>query len=207
MTQRRLFLKLTGTAALLLMLPPVLTRGFAARAQGQDRSATFMRGVADKLVTVVNGPGGEADKKSRMAQIIDQSVDVDGVAQFCLGRHWRDATAEQRAEYQKLFHSVLVNSITGHLGEYQGVKLTIGRTQPHEETDTVASVVERPNNPPANVDWIVSNAGSSPRIVDVVAEGTSLRLTQRSDYAAYLSRNGNNLQALIDAMKQQAQAS
>jgi phospholipid transport system substrate-binding protein len=38
----------------------------------------------------------------------------------------------------------------------------------------------------------------------VVAEGTSLRLTQRSDYASYLSRNNNNVQALIDAMRQQA---
>jgi phospholipid transport system substrate-binding protein len=70
----------------------------------------------------------------------------------------------------------------------------------------VSSSVERPNNAPANVDWIISNAGPSPKIVDVVAEGTSLRLTQRSDYAAYLSHNGNNLQALIDAMKHQAQS-
>jgi phospholipid transport system substrate-binding protein len=38
----------------------------------------------------------------------------------------------------------------------------------------------------------------------VIAEGTSLRLTQRSDYAAFLSRNGNSVQALIDALKQQA---
>ncbi len=27
----------------------------------------------------------------------------------------------------------------------------------------------------------------SPKIVDVIAEGTSLRLTQRSDYASYLA--------------------
>ena len=40
-------------------------------------------------------------------------------------------------------------------------------------------------------------------MVDVIAEGTSLRLTQRSDYAAFLSHNNNNIQALIDAMKQQ----
>ncbi len=37
----------------------------------------------------------------------------------------------------------------------------------------------------------------------MVAEGTSLRLTQRSDYASYLSRNNNNIDALITAMQQQ----
>jgi phospholipid transport system substrate-binding protein len=46
-------------------------------------------------------------------------------------------------------------------------------------------------------------SGGSPKIVDVVAEGTSLRLTQRSDYASYLSQHGNNVDALIAAMKAQ----
>jgi phospholipid transport system substrate-binding protein len=67
----------------------------------------------------------------------------------------------------------------------------------------VATVVERPNNPPTNVDWIISKPTSDPKIIDVVAEGTSLRLTQRQDYASYLSRNNNNIEALINAMRQQ----
>jgi phospholipid transport system substrate-binding protein len=67
----------------------------------------------------------------------------------------------------------------------------------------VSTVVERPNNPPTNVDWVVSNPGSDPKIIDVVAEGTSLRLTQRQDYASYLSHNNNSIDALIDAMRQQ----
>jgi phospholipid transport system substrate-binding protein len=37
----------------------------------------------------------------------------------------------------------------------------------------------------------------------VIAEGTSLRLTQRQDYASYLTRNNNNVDALINAMQQQ----
>ena len=45
--------------------------------------------------------------------------------------------------------------------------------------------------------------GGGPKIVDVVAEGTSLRLTQRDDYASYLARNNDSVQALIDALKRQ----
>jgi phospholipid transport system substrate-binding protein len=41
----------------------------------------------------------------------------------------------------------------------------------------------------------------------VVAEGTSLRLTQRSDYSSYLSHNGNNVDTLISAMRRQVAAS
>ena len=58
----------------------------------------------------------------------------------------------------------------------------------------------RPNNAPNKVDWVVTSSGGAPKIIDVVAEGTSLRLTQRSDYAAFLSRNNNNVGALIEAL-------
>jgi phospholipid transport system substrate-binding protein len=54
------------------------------------------------------------------------------------------------------------------------------------------------------VDWLVSTESGSPKITDLIAEGTSLRLTQRSDYSAFLARNNNSVQALIDALKQQA---
>ena len=43
--------------------------------------------------------------------------------------------------------------------------------------------------------------------MDVVAEGTSLRLTQRSDYASYLTHNGNDVEKLIAAMRRQIESS
>ena len=42
-----------------------------------------------------------------------------------------------------------------------------------------------------------------PKVIDVVAEGISLRLTQRNDYAAVLSRSNNDVGALVAAMRQQ----
>ena len=67
----------------------------------------------------------------------------------------------------------------------------------------VGTVVQRPNAAPTNVRWVVSTATGKPKIVDVVAEGTSLRLTQRSDYSSYLSHNGNNIESLLSAMRNQ----
>jgi phospholipid transport system substrate-binding protein len=200
MPNRRNFLVLI--AASLLPATGRLVRPASAQAGG-GRASEFVQGIGDKLVAVVNGPGSEREKRERLTQIIDSGVDVDGVARFCLGRFWRSASPEQQKRYMELFHQVLVNNITSKLGDYQGVRFTMGRTQQREDTDVVSTVVERPNSPPTNVDWIISSASGSPRIIDVVAEGTSLRLTQRSDYASYLSRNNNNIDALINAMRQQ----
>jgi len=200
MPNRRNLLILTASS--LLAVSGRLIRPALAQAS-PGRASDFIRGIGDQLVAVVNGPGSDREKRQKLTDIIDSGVDVDGVARFCLGRFWRSASPEQQKRYMDLFHQVLVNNITSKLGEYRGVHFTMGRSQRRDDNDVVSTVVERPNNPPTNVDWIISSASGSPRIIDVVAEGTSLRLTQRSDYASYLSRNNNNIDALINAMSQQ----
>lgn len=200
---RRLFLGLAGSGFAFA----AFCRPCDVHAQPAPAGATaFVKSAGDRLVAVINGPGSLQQRQSQLVQIIEIAVDVDAVAKFCLGRFWRTATAEQQKQYTALFHNVLINNITSKLGEYQGVNLTVLQSQAREDTVLVTSLVERPNNPPTKVEWVVSEESGSPRVVDVIAEGTSLRLTQRSDYAAYLSRNSNNIQALIDAMRQQLAA-
>jgi phospholipid transport system substrate-binding protein len=162
-----------------------------------------VKATGEKLVGVINGPGSDADKRAALGKIIDQAVDVDGVARFCLGRFWSRATPDQQKQYLELFRSVLVTNITSKLGQYQGVSFTMGRRREQGEDAAVLTTVLRPNNPPTDVDWIIANPTANPRIIDVIAEGTSLRLTQRQDYASFLSHNGEDINALITAMRQQ----
>jgi phospholipid transport system substrate-binding protein len=201
MPNRRTFLVLTAAS----LLPAAGRLARPALAQAAGGASAFVKSIGDRLVAVVNGPGTNSEKRERLAQIVNSDVDVDGVARFCLGRFRRSASPEQQRSYMQLFHSVLVNNITAKVGEYQGVRFTMGRAQKRDENDVVSTIVERPNNPPTNVDWIISNASGSPKVVDVIAEGTSLRLTQRSDYASYLSHNNNSIDALINAMRQQVE--
>jgi phospholipid transport system substrate-binding protein len=180
--------------------------GGQALAQSADGAAkSFVQQTGNRLVGVVNGPGSARDKRQRLTQIVDQTVDVDGVARFCLGRYWRQASPAQRQRYMAVFHQVLVTNITSKLGEYQGVRFTMGRATPNGDDVAVDTTVVRPHNPPTDVKWLIGNVASDPKIVDVIAEGTSLRLTQRSDYASYLDHNNGSIDALISAMTRQVE--
>jgi phospholipid transport system substrate-binding protein len=198
MINRRNFL----TLATLSVLFPL-----SVRAQSAEKAAAFVKSTGERLVAVVNGPGSISDKRAAMTQIINSDVDVEGIARFCLGRYWKQATPEQQKQYLALFHEVLVTNITSKLGEYQGVTFTMGRSRPQDEEAVVSTTVVRPNNPPTAVDWIIANPSGAAKIIDVVAEGTSLRLTQRQDYGSYLQHNNGNVDALIAAMKSQVSQS
>jgi phospholipid transport system substrate-binding protein len=180
-----------------------LLAGGAVRAQGTDKASAFVKATGEKLVAVVNGPGSADAKRAEMTRILNTAVDVDGIARFCLGRFWRTATPEQQQQYLQLFHEVLVTNVTGKLGEYQGVTFAMGRSTLQDDEAVVSTVVNRPNNPPTAVDWVIADPSGNPKIIDVVAEGTSLRLTQRQDYASYLSHNSGKVEALIMAMRRQ----
>jgi phospholipid transport system substrate-binding protein len=174
-----------------------------AAAQTPAEAGAFMQQTGDLLVQIVNGPGSAAQKATELRNVIDQRVDVDGIAKFVLGRFWRVATARQQEEYLNLFRRVLVISVDSKLGEYKGVSFTMGRTTPTEGGQLVNTVIKRPGQAPANVEWLIQDVKGPPKITDVVAEGTSLRLTQRADYASFIVHNNDNIQALLDAMKKQ----
>jgi phospholipid transport system substrate-binding protein len=194
--------RLLPTRRAILALPAAL-----ALAGGPARAATapaaFIRATGAALVKVLDGSDPEAEKTAALQRIIDTSVDVDGIARFCLGRFWHVATPAERTEYEKLFRRVLMLNVTAKLGDYKGVTFTIGRTVPRAEGTMVATTVTRPGQAPAEVDWLVKPVDGKDRIIDVVAEGTSLRVTQRSDYASYISRHGGSVGALIAALRHQ----
>jgi len=200
MLTRRAFLVVSVAAAGLLAAGPY------AWAQAGGDPTGFVMNLGNQMATIVNGPGTLEQKRARMQPLIEQAVDINGIAQFCLGRYWRTATPQQQQRYIQLFHAVLLNNISSKLGEFQGVTFRPTTTTQREGDTYVGTIINRPNQQPNNVQWVVSTASGRPLVVDVIAEGTSLRLTQRSDYASYLSRNGNSLDALLTAMQRQVGA-
>jgi phospholipid transport system substrate-binding protein len=199
MIDRRFFLLGIGVAGTAALARPAL-------AQADDKAASFIRQVTGNLVAIVNGPQSLAEKRAALLKIVDGAVDVDGIARYCLGRFWRQASPAQQQNYVAAFHQFMVSNVSAKLGEYKGVQITVGRSRPLDDSIAVSTTVERPNNTPATVDWVVGQAAGVPKIVDLVAEGTSLRVTQRQDYASYLSQNANNIDALIQAILKQSAA-
>jgi phospholipid transport system substrate-binding protein len=199
----------TSRRSLLLGIAAAALSGGAAHAQSVDiaRATAFIQETGEQMVTAINGQGVPvAQRRERVAAILRRAVDVEGVGRFILGRFWRTASPDQQAEYLRLFEEVLIRNLSARFGEYQGVRFALGRSQARTEDDVlVNTVIERPGSAAFGLDWRVAEVGGQPRVVDVIAEGTSLRLTTRSEYSSVITRNGGNVGALLSAMRQQIQ--
>ena len=188
---------LAGLAAVLAVAP-------TARANTPDAAAAFIGSRGTALKQVLDSDAPPAEKRERVADILREAVDVRGVAQFVLGRHWRTASEAERAEYLRLFEATLIRNLSARFGELRGLRFTVSRSQARgEEGVLVTTMVEQPGQAPVQLDWLVSFASGRPLIVDLIAEGTSLRITQRSEYGAVIQRGGGRIGALLDAMRRQ----
>ncbi len=189
-----------------LVAAPLASAQAQMQAASPQAAATFIQSAGSELARVVSGAESVAAKRQRLLPFLDRTVDVDGIARFCLGRYWQAATPAQRTEYMRLFRVVLANGVAGRLGDYQEgtTSVTTGRPDVREDGIYVPTTVKRGDNPPNKVTWLVIRASDGGfRIADVAAEGVSLRLTQRNDYASFLSRHGGDVGALIRAMATQ----
>jgi phospholipid transport system substrate-binding protein len=193
------------TMTTLIAALPLMASGASVRhasAQTGSPAVALVKTASDELVAIVNASGSREEKRRRLQQVIDAAVDIDGLGRFCLGRFWQTATPDQRTQYLARFHEMMVIEIAGHLGDYRGVLVAIGPVRPNADTEIVATTVTRPDSPAAQVDWVVSTQAGKPKIVDLIAGGTSMRVTQRGDFTAYLASHQNDMHDLILAMSE-----
>lgn len=194
-----------------LLSAPVLAAGLVALSRPGHaeidlaHATAFIQQAGNELVAALNDPRLDLNsRRARVASVLRRTIDIEGTGRFILGRYVRQATPAELAEYNRLFDDIIVRNLSARFGEYQGVRFSLGRSQQRTEEDTlVNTIVERPNSPAFSLDWRVSEIHGQPKVVDVIAEGTSLRLTTRSEYSAVIQRNGGRVAALLDAMRNQ----
>ena len=181
---------------------PMLSLAPLAQAQvSTDAAKVFIQSCGQQLVAVVNANTDTADKAQQLQTLVNQMVAVDQVGDYVLGRYKTVATPDQYSQFQVLFHQLLSNNITYEIKAYQGIGFTVNGASVVGSDTVVDTTITRPGQAPADVGWAVDEVGGSPKIIDVIVAGTSLRITTRNDYASVIVSNGGQVSALLTVMQ------
>jgi len=187
----------------LAALPVLAAAPFAQAQVAPDAAKTFINQSGQQLVTIVNSNASEAQKADELRQLVDQIVAVDQVGDYVLGRYRNVVTPDQHSQYLTLFHQLLSYNITYQIKAYEGVTFAVNSASVMGNDTVVDTTITRPGQAPVDVGWAVDEIDGSPKIVDVVVAGTSLRITERNDYASVVTSNGGQVSALLTAMQGQ----
>ncbi len=142
----------------------------------------------------------DEQRTAEFRKLLNSNFDMATIGRFALGRYWKTATPAQQSEYQKLFKTMIVKIYSRRFKDYNGQKLEITGARADGETDVmVSSSIIPPDGQKVSVDWRVRNN----KVVDILVEGVSMALTQRSDFASVIQRGGGNVDVLLQHLRQQ----
>ena len=135
--------------------------------------------------------------QGRISAIVDTTimpnVDFARMTALSVGRGWRDATPDQKAQLSKEFRTLLVRTYSGAFSAVrdQTVRMRPFRGDAAADKEVVVrSEIVQPRGEPIQIDYRMSRAADSWKIFDVNVMGVWLVQTYRNQFAQEIGKGG-----------------
>lgn len=201
---------MTATAILprILVLLMLFCFGMSGSAAANEKNlnhpaAKFidkMGNTAINSLTAKDIPSKEREKRVR--SLLTSNFDVQTIGRFAMGTYWKTATEAEKADYLNLFEDMIVKTYAQRFAEYSGQDFKVaGAIDASEKDALVSSQIFQESGPPVNVEWRVRKKNGSMKVIDVIVEGISMSVTQRSDFASVIQKGDGRVSALLNTLR------
>lgn len=163
-----------------------------------------LKGAVERVIRILDDPALKADGRARerraaVRAVADEFFDFPETARRALGRHWRKLTAEEQAEFVRLFAALLERGYIGRIDRYSGERVVFGRETLDGGFATVSTKVVLKQGREASVDYRMHRPGDRWLVYDVVVEGISLVANYRVQFNKIIETS--SYQALIAQLR------
>ncbi|PVA10227.1 ABC transporter [Pelagivirga sediminicola] len=194
------------------MTNKISRRGVMAAAIGAACVATLPRSVlaltqsgartlVDSLVAEINRViASGASLNAMIGQfeaIFRRYADVDLIARSTLGADANRASAAQMRAYTEAFRGYIARKYGKRFKEFVGGQIEVQNVRAVKSWYEVQSRVNLRGEAPFDVRFLVSDRSGRDLFFDMVIEGISLRLSERTEIGSMLDRRQGNIDALI----------
>lgn len=157
----------------------------------EQTTGEFLNAVAHQRAAILESPGRAEELVN---SIVMPYIDVDTVGRWMLGKHWREATADQRQRFVDALRGMLVRSYATALADYtrgDQIKYLSERVSDDGTTALVRTQIPRLQGPQsADVVYRLHRKADGWKIYDVTIEGVSVVITYRNTFLSKIERQG-----------------
>ena len=176
----------------LLLVASGITAAVAASFSAKDPEE-FADKMANKVVNIIESKDSENDKLEKLISLFKKNVDTDWMAKFVMGKYYRQIDDDKKGKYLKLYRDYVIYSYIPRFKEYSGERIAVTGSRDEGKGEHIVKTVlktDKVNSGSVYVDYRLKKSGNGFKVIDIIGEGVSLITTQRSDFAAPLSKKG-----------------
>ena len=166
----------------------------------------FISELVNDVVLVLSEAGSSVkDKNQKIEEIAKKNVDIPALGLYTLGSVRKTLDDEKLNEYNDLFSKYFLKSLTSRLSEYSSQKFEIIDEEQKSTNYTIVNskIASSDKNPEIKISWrVYTKNPEKPLIRDLIVEGLSLAKTQKEEFASILNSNNNDINALLDKLKE-----
>jgi len=143
------------------------------------------------------------ERRDRFRKLMLDKFAFQGIAKWVLGRYWRRASNDEKAQFLKLYEDLLVITYADRFEQYAGEKIVVGKSEIRGGKDALvhSQLIRGEGVKAIDVTWRVRKKDDNFKIVDVMVEGLSMGLTQQKEFASVIRKNGGKVIGLIDELR------
>tara|TARA_B100001123_G_C14767483_1_gene811307 strand:- start:50 stop:655 length:606 start_codon:yes stop_codon:yes gene_type:complete len=167
-----------------------------------DPGTFVMEMTTNAINTLTDKSISQNDKEDQFGILFDNNFDVSSISRFVLGKYWKQASLDQKKKFIKAFRNYVVKTYSSRFNEYSGEKLKLVNyeNEKNPKIFLVHTILEKEDPPPIKVDWRIGKKKDSFVILDIIIEGISLAVTQRSEFVSVIDQNEGSIDQLISIL-------
>jgi phospholipid transport system substrate-binding protein len=169
-----------------------------------DPGAYVMEITKNAINVLTDASVDQNNKEVQFGELFDKNFDVPSISRFVLGKYWKQASLDQKKKFIKAFRNYIVKTYSSRFNEYSGEQLTLlnFENESNPKIFIVHTALERDDAPMIKVDWRIGKKKDSYVILDIIIEGISLAVTQRSEFVSVIDQNDGSIDKLISLLKE-----
>jgi len=169
-----------------------------------DPGSYVMEMTTNAINTLTDKSISQNEKESQFGKLFDKNFDVPSISRFVLGKYWKQASLDQKKNFIKAFRNYVVKTYSSRFNEYSGEKLKLVNyeNEKNPKIFLVHTILERQDAPVIKVDWRIGKKKDRFVILDIIIEGISLAITQRSEFVSVIDQNEGSIDQLISLLKE-----
>ena len=161
----------------------------------------FISSLSSEASNILSSKLSEEEKILRLKELGEQSVDIEGVGLYTLGKYRKTLNDSQKKQYKELFRNYFLKSFSSRLVGYTDAKIAVLSEEIKNEKYTIvySKLIGTSERPEVKIDWrVYTKDPENPLIRDLVIEGLSLARTQKEEFNSIIANNDGNIEALFE---------